>query len=147
MLVIKNKYLFDKENALTHITIPFKLNENFDKLIIDFKYSPSITPTEVSKPIIDNAVNKFMTKEKAKEMDIFINNINLENLITTSVKHDDYYVGGWHNKSNEQKIEISKNYSSLGYEKHDITKGFYKVVLSLHSINCPVEVSLKVEVF
>lgn len=147
MIVFDNEYKFDKKDALKHIVLPFKLNENFNKLIINFKYSPNITPNHIAKPIINEAVDKFIPDDNNyKEMYWLIDNIQLENLITTSVFHDGYYIGGWHNKSNDQIINISKFHSSLGYEKHNITKGYYKVVLSIHSVNCDVISSLKVEV-
>lgn len=147
MIVFDNKYKFDKKDTLKHIVLPFKLNEDFNKLIINFKYSPSITPNKIARPIINEAVDKYIPDDnRFKEMYWYIDNIQLENLITTSLFHDGYYVGGWHNKSNNQKIKISKLHSSLGYEKHNITKGYYKIILSIHSVNCEVESSLKVEV-
>lgn len=148
MIIIENQYVFNTNDARTHIEIPFTLGREYESLKIVLKYDPGITPYDLTRKIANAAEEIFIPEEERQgAMKEFIENLILENTITTSLRYEGKYLGAWHNKSPNQEIYISKDKSFVGYVKQEILPGSYLLILSLHSINCTVNASLSVEVY
>ncbi len=147
MIIVNEKYNFSVEDAHSHLKIPFKLENTYKRLNIKLDFEPGITPFHITRQIADSFEAEFIPEEyRVGAMKEFIETVVLENVITTSLTYNESYLGAWHNKCPNQDIVISSSYSSLGYVKHAIEPGCYVLTLSLHSINCPVEAVLSVEV-
>lgn len=147
MIVIYRNFKFDEKDNLTHIRLPFALEKTYNSLKIHLNYSPSRTPDDITRELSIKGEEKYIPKQhQVGAIKEFIDNVILDTKIATSLIQNGYYVGGWHNKCPNQDILISNKKSSLGYKRHAITKGNYELVLSLHSVHCPVEATLLVEV-
>lgn len=150
-MIIEKKYNFNIENTLSNIRIPIELEDDFDYIKINLSYNPNNVPKELTRHLVDKCLNDYIAKyvhDKSVE-DILLNkrdDIIIENLITVNLFYEGKYVGGWHNKSNNQNIFISQNEATLGFSKMQIKKGYWEIRLSLHSVNSPVQVDLKINI-
>lgn len=145
MIFLEKEFDLGFEDSQTHLRIPFNLKENYQEMTIKFDYSPRLASEEFSAPLVEESVEKFYPKELREEVKEGMQGFQIENFITTSLIYEEKFIGAWHNKSNNQEIKISKDFSSLGYKKHDILPGNYELTLSIHSANCPIKDHLALE--
>lgn len=146
MLIIDENLKLNKEDSLTHRRFPFVLDKKFDRLIIKLSYSPILVPDDEKIDPLKEAVNKYLQDsiytdtDRAGTLDA-----NVENFLTTSLFYEGKFVGAYHNKVNDQEITVSKDYSSRGYKKFDVSPGSYEFVLSMHSCNSKVIAKISLE--
>lgn len=146
MLIIDENLNLSKEDSLTHKRFPFVLDKDCDKLIIKLSYSPTQVPDDEKIDPLKEAVDKYLQDDIYSEEDrAGTLDANVENFLTTSLFYEGKLVGAYHNKINDQEITVSKDYSSRGYKKFDISPGSYEFVLSMHSCNSKVLAKISLE--
>lgn len=146
MLIIDENLKLDRSDSLTHKHFNFELDKNFDKLIIKLSYSPTKVPDDEKVDSLKEAVDRYLQDDIYTEEDrTGTLDANVENFLTTSLFYEGEFVGAYHNKTNDQEITISKNYSSRGYKTFDIKAGTYEFVLSMHSCNSKVVAKISLE--
>lgn len=146
MKILDKSLELDEKDTLSHLRYFFTLDSNYNDMIIKLRYSPRVVPLELEEGKIEKCINKYIPPNYIDGIKKFVDNFKIENLITTSLKYDGNLIGGWHNKSNDQVIKISEKFSSHGYRKFKIQQGKYELVISLHSVNCPVKIEFSLEV-
>ena len=146
MQIIEENLKLNKNDSLTHRRFPFKLDESYDRLVIKLSYSPTHVPYGENIEVLEEAVEKYLSDEIYSDEDrTGTLDANVENFLTTSLFYEGRFVGAYHNKTNDQEITISKDYSSRGYKKFDIKAGSYEFVLSMHSCNSKVVAKISLE--
>lgn len=146
MIIIDKEFNLDIGNTLSHMSIPFRLDRKFDYMNIKLLYNPRLVPKEEAKPLIEQCINRYLTREVDKDiLEEYKESIEIENLITISLFYEGKYIGAWHNKSNNQDIIISEKASSLGFVKTEIKQGNWEAKLNFHSVNTDVEVKFMIE--
>ena len=148
MKVLQTNLKLNTSYNQVNIKFPFTLEEDYEKLIIKFNYSPRLVDKEIAYPKIIKTIQRDIpkTSKNYQEMMDNANNMSLENLITVSLSLNNNFIGSWHNKSNDQTCIISKDYVTYGFIKTQIVKGNYEVQLNPHHIWCDIEGSISVEV-
>lgn len=142
MIIIDKEYKFDSSFNQTHKLIPFSLDEDYKALEIEFSYGPKLC----EGPLTDLAKKEGFEKLKAENLEISdsLMDSNILNLISLSVRKDGRFLGNYHNHKSEQEILISKDKSSFGFNRTDISRGDYEIILSFHNILTDVTLKLKV---
>ncbi len=120
-----------KMQSKTNIKVPFNVDKNYDKLIIEYSYSPKHTHDEdICKPAILKAFDEYEILNKNWQEFYPIGN-----LITVSLDDENgEYLGCAHNQKPQNTYEIAKDKSSYGFYPKQITKGTYCVVLNVHLV-------------
>ncbi|WP_416334839.1 hypothetical protein ACKRLN_08275 [Anaerococcus sp. DFU013_CI05] len=146
MQIIDENLKLNKNDSLTHRRFPFKLEENFDRIIIKLSYSPTHVGQGENIEVLEEAVEKYLSDEIYSEEDRKGTlDANIENFLTTSLFYEGKFVGAYHNKVNDQEIVVSREFSSRGYKKFDVRAGSYEFVLSMHSCNSDVDAKISLE--
>mgnify|MGYP006964238172 CR=1 FL=1 len=147
MIILDEHLKLNREDTLTHRRFPFELDKEYEKIIINFSYSPSLVPDDEGRvEILREAIDKYMPEgEFSKEEREDTLNHQIENFLTTSLFYEGEFVGAYHNKNNNQEIIISEKEASRGYKKTPIRVGSYEFVVSMHSCNSPVDSKFTLE--
>ncbi|MDD7306105.1 MAG: hypothetical protein PUG67_05920 [Peptoniphilaceae bacterium] len=144
MILLNDTLQLDNKNTLSHKKYIIKLARAYDQLLIKMCYSPAYVDQEKSDILIKSCIDKYVPDFYKNSFEN-INNFKVENLITTSLKYENEYLGAYHNKTSNQEIIISPKMSSLGYISHDVLAGDYALTLSFHSVNSEITLKLLVE--
>lgn len=138
--ILKKKIIVTNKDNQTNIVIPFVIEKNYERLEIDFSYSPQEVPESIAIKYLEEALPKYnLERDRLEEC------LPLLNLITVSLSYDGHYIGCRHNKESVQNIIISKNESSLGFMDYSIFQGLWELQLNLHCVCSEVEVNLQIE--
>ena len=132
--LLKKEFVLTEKDEKTNVLLPFEVNEDLTQLCIEYSYSPKtledaeITKEKVKKNIQTDApfnVSDYPSWESFAP---------LKNLITLSLDSPLGYLGAAHRQAPQQKHIISKEYSSVGFERTEIEKGKWCLTLNVHAI-------------
>lgn len=141
-ILLKKSISVTPEKEKTNIFLPFTVEDSFERLEIDYSYSP--------KELLDEEENIRLVKENLQrdgfeDTGDYSEFIPLKNLITLSLDSPEGYVGAAHRQAAKQHHEISEDFASVGFDRVKIIKGEWVLALNLHAVvtdecNCEIEV-------
>ncbi|EKU93913.1 Uncharacterised protein [Alloiococcus otitis] len=144
--------LLDKDFRLsgrdtqTNIKLNFTIEEAFNFLQINFTYSPGQSSDQVAQDQVKEAILKYSLTQGARDRTRLEDFLPVDNFITLSLAKDGHYLGGYHNKSKDQKILISREDASLGFWPVDHLSGQWEAQLNCHCIaSKALSASLRIE--
>ncbi len=145
VLLSKKGKLFT-EDTRTNKYFYFDIDEDFEKLVINYSYSPKIIEDkEVTKREAFAAVDKYMPEERKNLAKKWADNLPvIKNLTTLTTFFEDEFVGCKHYQDNNCVFYISKNDSSKGYLHKEIEKGKWRVAINCHAVIGTVDYDLEV---
>ena len=133
-ILLKKSVTLTPEHEKTNIFLPFLVNEEFERLEIDYSYSPkTLEDEEKSKVLIKENLIRDGWDEIAERGD-YKAFMPLKNLITLSLDSPQGYVGAAHRQADTQHHEISEDFSSVGFDRVKITAGEWTLALNLHAV-------------
>lgn len=134
-------------NTQSNIKLPFIVKDNHSTMTIYFTYLPDKSRDYIAKEQVRQALEKYSLPEASPE-DLKVNNyLPVENLITLSLSKDGQYLGGHHNKSNDQKIVLSEKEASHGFWPVKVEPANWELQLNCHCIASKnVEAKVRIEV-
>ena len=144
-VLLKKTVTVTPENEKTNIHLPFDVDGDFERLEIDYSYSPKILEDEEkSRVLIKENLIRDGWDEIAEKGD-YKAFMPLKNLITLSLDSPGGYVGAAHRQADVQHHEISEAFASVGFDRVKITAGKWTLALNLHAVvtdecNCEIEV-------
>lgn len=145
-LLLNEKITLNSSYEKINVPLTFLVNESFEKLQITYSYSPKILLNEEkSKELIEENIRKD-AGENFADYPSWQEFMPLKNLITLSLDSPKGYVGAAHRHSENQHHIISREFSSVGFEKTDIVKGQWVLTLNVHAlVTKKAECFIKVE--
>ncbi|MGN0993877.1 MAG: hypothetical protein ACI4PD_02045 [Butyricicoccus sp.] len=133
--------LFDRvwqltpDQARTNLIVPFSVPHAFDHLEFHASYGPKVvTDPEVCMHGLEECMEKYVRPQDRPDV------LRLEdfdppvNFVTISIDCGDEYVGCAHRHPNDQTIVIGENDATLGFFRHKIEAGDWRVVLNVHAV-------------
>lgn len=146
------KKLFEKEliltpsNEKTNILLPFRVEEEYEKLIITYSYSPKeLSDCERAENLIEENLRKDTHGDRELYPD-YRKYLPLKNLVTLSLDSPSKYMGAAHRQDREQCHIISETFSSVGFLKGKIEKGLWILYLNVHALvteSCTCKVKIE----
>ena len=133
--LLRKSMVFSREDVRKNILLPFRVDRDFDRLIIRLHYGPkAIRDPAVIRPQIRACVETYfpagfqLTEEDMEEFR------ELLNFVTLSLDKDGTYVGCAHRHPPEQTITISAHGSDWGFAPIAAGKGDWRVVLHVQAV-------------
>lgn len=133
-VLLNEKIILTKENEKTNVPLSFQVEEDFTSLEITYSYSPKIlTDKEKSKELIEENI-RTDAGENFCDYPSWEEFMPLKNLITLSLDSPEGYMGAAHRQAENQHHIISEEFSSVGFERTEITKGEWILTLNVHAL-------------
>lgn len=133
-ILLDEKIVLTKENEKTNVPFAFEVKEDFSQLQITYSYSPKILEDrEKSRILIEENIRTDAGKNFC-DYPSWEEFMPLKNLITLSLDSPKGYMGAAHRQAESQHHIISEDFSSVGFEKTEITKGKWTVTLNVHAL-------------
>lgn len=131
----------------SNIQLPFIVKDNYTTMAIYFTYSPNKSNDYIAKEQVRQALEKYSLPGASAE-ELKVNNyLPVDNLITLSLSKNGQYLGGHHNKSNDQKIILSEKEASHGFWPVKIEPASWELQLNCHCIASKhVDAKVRIEV-
>ena len=143
-LLFEKSFNFDRQDYKTHVMIPFFIKKDYQKLCVDFEYSPkTVEDKDLSLQIIDETLHRYLQEAQAAKEDPR-KFLPVTNLLTLSLDCGDDYIGAAHRPSPSQRIEISAKGSSPGFIPYSAMAGSWSATISIHAISVPVTCSIRI---
>ena len=132
--LLDKKIVLTKENEKTNVPLTFEVEEDFSELQITYSYSPKILEDrEKSKELIEENI-RTDAGENFSDYPSWEEFMPLKNLITLSLDSPKGYMGAAHRQADNQHHIISEEFSSVGFERTEITKGQWTLTLNVHAL-------------
>lgn len=132
--LLDEKIVLKKENEKTNVPLTFEVEEDFSELQITYSYSPKILEDkEKSKELIEENI-RTDAGENFSDYPSWEKFMPLKNLITLSLDSPKGYMGAAHRQADNQHHIISEDFSSVGFERTEITKGQWTITLNVHAL-------------
>ncbi len=134
------------EDSKTNKYFYFNIQDDFEKLIIKYDYSPKhIDDKQISKKMVIDAIEKFMPEEREMLIKKWEGrNYAIKNLTTLTTFFEDEFVGCRHYQGESSVFYISKDESSKGYLRKEIKRGKWRVGINCHAVIGEVNYNLEV---
>ncbi|XJS10722.1 hypothetical protein ACF3NG_00160 [Aerococcaceae bacterium WGS1372] len=131
----------------SNIKLPFIVKDNHTSMTIYFTYSPDKSCDYIAREQVRVALDKYKLPDATAE-DLRVKNyLPVDNLITLSLSKNGQYLGGHHNKSNEQEIILSEQATSHGFWPVKIEPANWELQLNCHCIaSMQVVAKVRIEV-
>ncbi len=146
VVLLKETGKLVSEDSKTNKYFYFNVNDDFEKLIIKYDYSPKhIEDKEISKKMVLEAIEQFMPEERESLIAKWEGrNYAIKNLTTLTTFFEDEFVGCKHYQGENSLFYVSKNDSSKGYLQREITKGKWRIGINCHAVIGVVNYNLEV---
>lgn len=124
------------QSTKSHAVFSFYVPKEYEKLIIDFSYSPSAITDETAKQeIVEQALMKHQADENMKRLLVeYGYEKEYPNLLTLSVDDPEGYKGAAHRFATDQKLIISEEESSPGLMCGRVHPGMWNATVSFHAV-------------
>ncbi len=137
MIILQTSGKITTQQDKTNITIPFFVDSNIEKIIIDYSYTPKIV--ENGEKLVADCLAKYQVQsDNAHQF------LPVKNLVTISFDDPDGYRGACHRQANDQQIIIAQSNSTPGVINSPIQSGQWQIMLNVHYVGCDVEYTLTV---
>lgn len=142
--IVERELVLTPASHQKHIRIPFVLTQAYQRLYVNFSFSPQYVDREKALVIISQVLPDYFGAENPPDRPEDF--LPLENLLTFSVSHGDEYVGSRHHKATEQEVYLSAEGSSAGYLPHAVKPGNWEVQIHPHCLlSDQIQVSLTIQ--
>lgn len=131
-LLLKEKLVLTPLYNKRHIAIPFAVHKNSRKFKIAFSYIPEEDRSEHTIALVKEAM-EFSHLDSA-DAALLESYLPIRNLITLSLAREETYMGAYHNKKTEQRIEITESQASAGFLVPKKAAGQWALSLDCHCI-------------
>lgn len=134
------KTLLEKQIKLTpndektNVFLPFEVKGSFEKLFIEYSYSPKLLEDEGKALAL---IEENLIRDAGEDIENYTDRkkyMPLKNLITLSLDSGDTYKGAAHRQDSEQRHEIGPGFASPGFIRGKIDEGRWCLVLNVHAI-------------
>ena len=142
-LIYRTDYTITEDMCHRHVDLGFALKEDAKALKIVYSYSPKVYEGEDA---LEKAVEAFKEAYGAHPIDLeeVKGEMPLKNHVTLSLEKEEELVGTAHRHNNNIVVEVSDKVATVGFKPTKITKGEYKITLSVHAILCKVYAHVEV---
>ena len=137
MIILDTNGKITTNQNKTNIAIPFFVDSNTEKIIIDYFYSPKTV--EDGEALVTQCLSEYQVE--SDNIDRFL---PVKNLVTLSFDDPDGYRGACHRQANQQQIIIANSDSTYGIINRPTISGNWQIMLNVHYVGCEVEYKLKV---
>lgn len=145
-ILSEKEIVLTAENEKTNILIPFSVEEESERLIITYSYSPKeLGDSESAKALIEENLLRDTHGGRNFYPD-YKEYLPLKNLVTLSLNSPEKYMGAAHRQDREQRHIISEDFSSVGFLKGKIIKGQWTLYLNVHAVvteNCLCKIKIE----
>lgn len=142
----EKEIILTPENEKTNIKLPFTVEEDSDRLIITYSYSPKeLSDGARAKALIEENLLRDTHGDRELYPD-YKEYLPLKNLVTLSLDSPEKYMGAAHRQDREQRHIISEDFSSVGFLKGKIVKGQWTLYLNVHAVvteNCLCKIKIE----
>ena len=132
--LIDKKIILTPADEKTNILVPFTVTKDYEKLVIDYTYSPKeLGDCPKAMELIEENLRKDTGEDRPLYPD-YKEFLPLKNLVTLSLDGPEGYIGAAHRQDDVQHHIISHDFSSRGFQKSEIRKGEWLVYLNVHAL-------------
>lgn len=132
--LLEKEIVLTPENEKTNILLPFTVEEESEKLKINYSYSPKeLGDCERAKELIEKNLRNDTHGDRHLYPD-YKEYLPLKNLVTLSLDSPSRYIGAAHRQDKDQCHIISEKFSSVGFLKGKIEKGQWTLQLNVHAL-------------
>ena len=142
-LIYCTDYIITEEACHRHVDLGFALSEDAKGLKIVYSYSPKSYEGEDALQMATEAFKEAYGNHPI-DIEEVKGELPLNNHVTLSVEKDGRLIGTAHRHNNNIVVEISRDMATVGFKHTEITKGEYKITLSVHAILCKVKAHIEV---
>lgn len=147
MVVIDLDLTLNEFDTQSNVKIPFELEKEAKELKIHFTYSPDKSSDEIALKQVKEGLEKYTLKGEEDSQGKPEDHLPIDNLITLSLSKDGKYLGGHHNKSNQQTITLTNDQASSGFWPVEIEPAKWELQLNCHCIaSKEVKANVRIEV-
>ncbi len=134
-LLLDRTFAFTEADVLKNVLIPFRLERDYDRLVIHLHYSPKeIRDPEIIMPQIQKCVETYFPAGYQLSETDMEEYRSLLNFVTLSLDKNGEYVGCAHRHPADQLLSISAGGSSYGMAPTAASAGDWRVVLHVQAV-------------
>lgn len=137
MIILDTSGKITTKQDKTNIAVPFFVNSDVEKIIIDYHYTPKLV--ENGEGLVGDCLAKYQVQSDDESRFLPV-----KNLVTLSFDDPEGYRGACHRQPNKQQITIAHQNSTYGVINRPVASGNWQVVLNVHYVGCEVEYKLKI---